>query len=75
MMMGWTGTGWRPGPPEKWADGMCVNLGIGLPTLVPNFLDDEVELVLQPENGASRPGPRARRLASLGVMMHRYLFA
>lgn len=32
-------------------DGDVVNLGIGLPTLVPNFLDPSVELTLQSENG------------------------
>lgn len=32
-------------------DGDYVNLGIGLPTLVPDFVDESLELVLQSENG------------------------
>ena len=32
-------------------DGDYVNLGIGLPTLVPDYVDTDIELVLQSENG------------------------
>ena len=39
------------------SDGMIVNLGIGIPSLVPDFLDPSISVFFQAENGILGMGP------------------
>lgn len=42
---------------KEMKDGDVVNLGIGLPTMVPNYLPENVNVILQSENGYIGLGP------------------
>lgn len=42
---------------KEFKDGDFVNLGIGLPTMIPHYLDPSVSITLHSENGFVRLGP------------------
>ena len=51
-------------------DGDVVNLGIGLPTLVPNYLPKNINVTLQSENGLLGMGPSPKAGEEIDYLMN-----
>ena len=58
MKQAWTREEMAQKVAAKLKNGMCVNLGFGMPMMVPGFLPEDATLMIQSENGLLGYGPR-----------------